>query len=65
MTLKAFYVDWLEKYTNDTLTPDTRQNYVNILKKRILPKYGHMKLVDIKTIHVVNFMKDLKNDVNG
>ncbi|WP_141432457.1 tyrosine-type recombinase/integrase [Bacillus sp. 03113] len=64
MTLNAFYQEWLEKYANDpnNLSPDTRQNYVNILKKRILPKYGHMKLVDIKTIHIVNFMNDLKKD---
>lgn len=64
MTFNIFYEEWLEKYANDNnnLTPDTKQNYVNILKKRILPKYGHMKLVDIKTIHIVNFMNDLKKD---
>lgn len=64
MTLNAFYNEWLEKYANDegNLTPDTRQNYINILDKRILPKYGHMKLADIKTIHIVNFMNDLKKD---
>src|SRR3954470_2916446 len=62
MTLNAFYQEWLEKYANDSLTPDTRQNYINILNKRILPKYGHMKLADIKTIHIVNFMNDLKKD---
>jgi integrase len=64
MTLSAFYKEWLEKYANDgnNLTPDTRQNYINILNKRIIPKYGHMKLADIKTIHIVNFMNDLKKD---
>ncbi|MEH7354028.1 N-terminal phage integrase SAM-like domain-containing protein [Neobacillus drentensis] len=64
MTLNLFFNDWLEKYANDeqNLSPDTRQNYVNILKKRILPKYGHMKLTDIKTIHIVNFVNDLKKD---
>jgi integrase len=64
MTLNLFYNDWLEKYAKneENLSPDTRENYVNILKKRILPKYGHMKLVDIKTIHIVNFMNDLRKD---
>ncbi|MCQ6275796.1 site-specific integrase [Bacillus sp. V3B] len=62
MTLNAFYKEWLEKYANDALTPDTRQNYINILQKRIIPKYGHMKLADIKTIHIVNFMNDLTKD---
>lgn len=64
MTLNLFFKEWLEKYANDpnNLSPDTRQNYINILEKRILPKYGHMKLADIKTIHIVNFVNDLKKD---
>ncbi len=57
MTLNTFYNEWIEKYANDSLTPDTRQNYINILQKRILPKYGHMK-----AIHIVNFMNDFKKD---
>ncbi|MBM4762750.1 tyrosine-type recombinase/integrase [Bacillus sp. B15-48] len=65
MTLSRFFEkEWLEKYANDSnnLTPDTRQNYINIMEKRVLPKYGHMKLADLKTIHIVNFMNDLKKD---
>lgn len=64
ITLNAFFKEWLEKYANDpiNLTPDTRQNYINILKNRILPVYGHLKLTDIKTIHVLNFMNDLKKE---
>lgn len=61
MTLDLFYVEWQEKFAKENLTPDTCQNYVNILKRRILPVYGHMKLKDIKPIHVVNFIDDLKN----
>jgi integrase len=62
ITLSKFFEDWKEKYANDALTPDTLQNYVDILKNRILPIYGHMKLSDIQTIHVINFMNDLKKD---
>lgn len=65
MTLTTFFQnEWLEKYADDpnNLTPDTRQNYINIMEKRILPKYGHMKLADIKTIHILNFINDLKKD---
>ncbi|MBM7585794.1 integrase [Bacillus pakistanensis] len=62
MTLTAFYPQWIEKHAKDTLSPDTLQNYVSILNNRILPKYGHFKLEDIKTIHVVNFVNDLKKD---
>jgi len=61
MTLSVFYQDeWIEKYANENLTPDTRQNYINIINKRILPTYGHMKLADIKPMHIVNFVNDLK-----
>ncbi|MFE8697929.1 tyrosine-type recombinase/integrase [Cytobacillus sp. FJAT-53684] len=62
--LNEFYKEWLEKYANEpsNLSPDTRQNYISILKERILPNYGHMKLADIKTIHIVNFVNDLKKD---
>ncbi|MCL6573905.1 MAG: site-specific integrase [Bacillus sp. (in: Bacteria)] len=62
ITLLKFFDDWLEKYARAALTPDTQTNYVYILKSRILPVYGHMKLSDIQTIHVVNFMNDLKKD---
>jgi integrase len=62
MTLIRFYDDWLDKYAKVNLSPDTTQNYINILNKRILPIYGHMKLVDIKTIHIINFLNDIKKD---
>ncbi len=61
-TLNDFFPEWREKYAQDRYSPKTLQNYVNDLKLRILPVYGHMKLVDIETIHVVNFMNKLKKD---
>lgn len=64
ITLNKFFDDWLEKYANDpnNLSPDTKQNYVNIFENRILPIYGHMKLSEIQTIHIINFINDLKKD---
>ncbi len=62
MTLSAFYPQWLEKHAKDTLSPDTLRNYESILQTRIMPKYGHFKLTEIKTIHVVNFINELKKD---
>ena len=61
--IRAFYKEWLEKYANDSLSPDTKQNYINILNKRILPLYGHMKLTDIKSHpHYHQFYERLKKD---
>ena len=62
LTLKSFYPDWLEKHAKQTLSIDTLRNYMGILEKRILPKYGHIKLTEIKTIHVVDFIDSLKKD---
>ncbi|MCY8378457.1 tyrosine-type recombinase/integrase [Bacillus haynesii] len=61
-TLLEFFDEWYEKYAIETYSPKTLQNYVNDLRLRVLPLYGHMKLVDIETIHVVNFMNKLKKD---
>ncbi|KMY49194.1 tyrosine-type recombinase/integrase [Peribacillus loiseleuriae] len=62
MTLNKFYPEWLNKYAKTNLTDDTSRGYSDLLKVRILPKYGHMKLTDIKTMHIVNFINDLKQD---
>ncbi|MBU9711121.1 tyrosine-type recombinase/integrase [Evansella tamaricis] len=62
ITLRKFYDDWLELYAQDAYAPDTLNGYVNNLNKRILPKYGNMKLSEIEQIHVANFVNDLKKD---
>lgn len=62
MTLEKFVSEWREKYAIDALSNDTLHSYENILKSRILPKYGHYALSDIKTIHIVNFINELKKD---
>lgn len=60
--LNDFYNDWLNKYAKYEYSPDTLQDYINILKARILPKYGDTALSDISVMHVVNFMDDLRKD---
>ncbi|PXW81646.1 hypothetical protein DFR56_12019 [Pseudogracilibacillus auburnensis] len=30
--------------------------------KRVLPKYGHMNIAEIKPIHILNYVKDSKKD---
>ncbi|MEH7236792.1 tyrosine-type recombinase/integrase [Bacillus sp. JJ1562] len=61
-TLKQLYAEWDENITEDDLAPKTKQNYINILENRILPKYGNMKISDVKPIHVLNFVNSLKKD---
>jgi integrase len=60
--LKDFYDDWLNKHAKNVYQPDTVRDYTNILHARIIPKYGGMRLSEIKPIHIVNFLDDLKKN---
>ncbi|WP_195536485.1 tyrosine-type recombinase/integrase [Bacillus paralicheniformis] len=63
ISLEEFYHHhWLDKYANDpdSLSHDTRRDYIQVMETRVLPKYGHMKLADIKTIHILDYLSDLK-----
>src|SRR5690606_29009813 len=62
ITLNDFFNKWRYKYDQNKYSPKTLQNYVNDIESRILPIYGHMKIVDIETILVVNFMNKLKKE---
>ncbi|MBH0230070.1 tyrosine-type recombinase/integrase [Halobacillus yeomjeoni] len=59
--LEEFYSDWVKKYGEDRLNPRTLKEYMNIIEKRILPQYGHLKLSDLKAMHVVSFLDRLKD----
>ncbi len=59
MTLKDLYNEWDR---NVELSPRTKDDYRNVMKKRVLPKYGHMNIADIKPIHVLNFVNELQKD---
>lgn len=61
MTLKEFTVnEWQPKYAEKKLSPTTRRNYLDQLNRRILPELGHMRLDQIKTMHLVTYFNKLK-----
>lgn len=62
MTLEKLYKTWSENVSEEKLAIRTKQEYINTYEKRIRPLYGHMKLEDIKPIHVLNFVNGLKKD---
>ncbi len=62
ITLNDLYKVWNENVTESDLSPRTKQEYINVYKKRIKPLYGHMKLSDIMPIHVLNFVNSLNKD---
>ncbi|WP_058302862.1 site-specific integrase [Gorillibacterium timonense] len=62
MTFAAFVEEWRSKYSVKQLEHKTRIAYESHLKKRILPTFGHMKLEDIKPLHIVDFLEKLGQD---
>jgi integrase len=63
MTFAAFVEEWRVKYAaqGDGLSALTLKNYMAILSVRIIPVFGHKQIKDIKTMHIVNFINDLKS----
>lgn len=62
MTFEVFVLEWESKYAQKHLAEKTLYTYQSNLKTRILPTFGHMKLDQIKTIHIVNFLDSLTKD---
>ncbi|MGP4061464.1 tyrosine-type recombinase/integrase [Halobacillus sp. H74] len=57
--LEDFYKEWTKKFAEDHFSPRTLREYINIIEKRILPQYGHLKLAEIKPMHIVDFIDGL------
>lgn len=52
---------WRQKHASN-LAIRTRQGYESNLKLRIIPFFGHMKVSNIKKLHVQNFFDELKGN---
>lgn len=59
-TLQEFVKDWEKKYASKELSEQTLENYLGHLKNHILPALGHLRLDQVKPIHVVNFLDQLQ-----
>lgn len=59
MTIDNLFNEWDEHVE---LAARTKDGYKSTIKKRVLPKYGHMNIADIKPIHVLNFLNGLQKD---
>lgn len=44
--------EWVDTYGKDELTQSVFEGYVSILESYIFPEIGHLKLTDIKVIHL-------------
>jgi len=59
MTFNAFVEEWRSKYAMKGLAYKTRYTYESNLKVRILPTFGHMKVDEIKPLHIADFLEKL------
>ena len=62
MTFAAFVEEWRSKYAVKNLAFKTRYSYESNLKVRIIPAFGHMKLEDIKPLHIADFLEKLTEE---
>jgi len=62
MKLADFIKEWREKYAVKHLSHKTLYTYEQCLKNRILPTFGHMKLDEIKPLHILNYLQKLEQD---
>lgn len=60
--LNSFYTLWKKNFAETAYSPRTLNEYVQIIKNRILPVFGTFKVQDIKEIDTVHFFTDLQKD---
>lgn len=54
------YNEWLPKYAEKKMEYKTITLYLHMLENRFLPVIGGMQMSDVKTMHIVNIMNNLK-----
>ena len=60
LTLKGFSEKWVNEYVKKQLAPATQKDYQAELKNRILPALGHLKLKNLKPMHIIHFYNSLE-----
>lgn len=58
MNFATFVQEWKKKYNIKHLGPATLQSYKHQIKNHILPMFQHLRLDQIKPMHIVNFISD-------
>nr|WP_241752030.1 tyrosine-type recombinase/integrase [Paenibacillus alvei] len=62
MEFATFVEEWRSKYAVKHLEHKTLYSYESNLKNRILPYFRHLKLDEIKPLHIVDFLDKLEKD---
>ncbi|MFE5321659.1 tyrosine-type recombinase/integrase [Paenibacillus sp. NPDC056579] len=59
LVFQDFVEEWHKKYALQELELKTLSIYLRIIKNRILPIIGHLRLDQIKPLHIVSLLSDL------
>ncbi len=62
MTFSMFVEEWTQKYAEKHLGPSTNELYQNLLRKRILPAFGHLQMDKITPMQIIDFLYKLQSD---
>lgn len=62
ITLKEYTERWLKEYALINLEQTTLDNYTTHLNTKILPALGHIKLAELKPLHLQSFYNNLLED---
>ncbi|MGO4373629.1 tyrosine-type recombinase/integrase [Paenibacillus sp. MCAF20] len=60
LTLNDFIQEWQTKHGQSELSPLTLKTYNHHLKNHILPALGHLRLDEIKPMHVLSLIEELR-----
>lgn len=61
-TFEGFIPVWFENWAVDHLTESSQEDYSDILKRRVVPYIGNMKLAKISPVQIENIMQQMKKD---
>ncbi|AYB38569.1 site-specific integrase [Brevibacillus laterosporus] len=62
MTVSQYMEYWLENYAKTSTRATTHYTYEQRVKRYIIPRIGHIKLKNLKTIHLQKMYSDLLKD---
>ncbi len=57
-----FIKEWRIRYANKVLAPKTLESYNVYINSRIIPSLGHLRLDQIKPVHLMDFLEGLEKE---
>ncbi len=60
MLVRDWAAEWLKTYKSGSCSEKTYKDYVRRLKAYILPEIGHIKLKDVKPVHLQRIMQNVR-----